>query len=247
MTKISESKALVQAGWDDVPHLDPQTKRELLASTPPHMRDARSKGTPSLGSGAIYPIPESEFICDPFPIPEFWPRAYGFDVGWKRTAGIWCAIDRDTDTVYLTAEHYRGQAEPSIHAAAVKARGDWIPGAIDPASRGRSQKDGEQLFAAYREHGMKLTTAENGVEAGLFKVYTRLSTGRLKVFSTLLNWRSEYRLYRRDEKGRIVKEFDHLMDATRYLIVSGLALATTRPTSRTVNIAPLGGDDIAGY
>ena len=39
-----------------------------------------------------------------------------------------------------------------------------------------------------------------------------------KVFTTLMHWRKEFRLYRRDEKGKIVKENDHLMDAKRYLV-----------------------------
>jgi hypothetical protein len=38
----------------------------------------------------------------------------------------------------------------------------------------------------------------------------------------------EYRLYRRDEKGRIVKANDHLMDATRYAVRSGLTRAKTQ-------------------
>jgi hypothetical protein len=29
----------------------------------------------------------------------------------------------------------------------------WIPGAIDPAANGRSQKDGEQLMAVYQREG----------------------------------------------------------------------------------------------
>ena len=57
----------------------------------------------------------------------------------------------------------------------------------------------------------------------------RLSTGRLKVFKTLPNWLAEFRIYRRDERGRIVKENDHLMDASRYLVVSGLNLAVLAP------------------
>jgi hypothetical protein len=48
-------------------------------------------------------------------------------------------------------------------------------------------------------------------------VWNRLSTGRLKVFKTLGAWFEEFRLYRRDQKGHVVKENDHLMDATRYL------------------------------
>lgn len=223
------SKLVVGATWDDVPHLSKEQKDELWASIPAYQRDARSKGIPQLGSGAIYPVPESDIVCDPFDTPVYWPRSYGMDVGWNRTAAVWGAHDRDTDTVYLYSEHYRGQAEPAVHAAAIRARGEWQQGAIDPASRGRGQKDGEQLLQNYLDLGLLLTKAENGVEAGLFDVWQRLSTGRLKVFKTLQNWLSEYRLYRRDDKGQVVKVNDHLMDATRYYLVSGLQLASVAP------------------
>ncbi len=57
----------------------------------------------------------------------------------------------------------------------------------------------------------------------------RMSTGSLKVFSSCQSWLQEYRLYRRDEDGKIVKENDHLMDATRYLVMSGLPIARCAP------------------
>lgn len=250
MPEISKSKYVVQAGWDDVPHLDEQTKTDLLESTEPHLRDARSKGTPGLGAGAIYPIPESEIIVEPFAIPDYWPRAYGMDVGWNRTAAIWGAWDRSVDVVYLYTEHYRGKAEPSIHATAIRARGEWVPGLIDPAARGRSQEDGKQLLQTYRERGLLLQDATNAVEAGIYDVWERLSTGRLKIFSTLQNWRAEYRLYRRDEDGKVVKDFDHIMDATRYLVVSIRQRAICRPVtgdaSQMVGAAS-GGDQTTGY
>lgn len=248
MPEVSRGKYLVNAGWDDVPHLDENTKADLLASTPSYLRDARSKGIPSLGSGAIYPIEESEIKCDPFQIPAYWPRAYGFDVGWNRTAAIWGAWDREVDCVYLYTEHYRGKAEPSIHATAIRARGEWIPGLIDPAARGRGQKDGEQLMANYVDLGLKLRKADNAVEAGIDDVLMRLSTGRLKVFSTLQNWFAEYRLYRRDEKGNRVKENDHLMDATRYLIRKIREVAIVEPVESRMNIigSAWGGDTTAG-
>ena len=224
------SRTVITATWDNSPHLTQEAKEALWASIPPYQRDARSKGVPQLGSGAIYPVPESDIVCDPFKIPSYWPRSYGLDVGWNRTAAIFQAHDLETDTVYFYSEHYRGQAEPSIHADAIKARaGDWMMGVIDPASRGRGQRDGEQLFTNYVQLGLRISKAENGVEAGLFDVWQRLSTGRLKVFKTLQAWLGEYRLYRRDEKGAVVKSNDHLMDATRYLIVSGLHVATLMP------------------
>jgi len=222
---VTEDKALIMAGWDDVPHLTADQKARMLAETPPYLRDARSKGIPSLGSGAIYPIQESEFLVDDMPIPLHWPRCYALDVGWNRTAALWGAQDRDTGTVYLYAEYYRGEAEPPIHAAAIQGKGKWIPGVIDPAARGRGQKDGEQLLQIYRDLGLDISEANNEVEAGIYEVWTGLSTGKLKVFKSLQHWRTEYRMYRRDEKGKIVKANDHLMDDTRYLIRSGLAVA----------------------
>jgi hypothetical protein len=223
------SKFVVTATWDDAPHLDQKAKDELWASIPAYQRDARSKGIPALGSGSIYPVPESDIVIDDFAVPEHWPRAYGLDVGWNRTAAVWGALDRDADVLYLYSEHYRAEAEPSVHAAGIRARGTWIRGAIDPAARGRSQVDGRRLMSMYEELGLDLVQADNAVEAGIYRVHQRLTSGRLKVFRSLTHWFSEFRLYRRDEKGRIVKERDHLMDATRYLEMELLEICRTKP------------------
>lgn len=226
----NDDRAMVMAGWDDVPHLSAEQKARMLAEAEPHLRAARSKGVPSIGSGAIYPIAEDQITVDDFAIPEHWPRAYGLDVGWKVTAAVYAAIDREADIVYLYSLHYQGQQEPSTHVAGIKARGD-LKGVIDPAARGRSQKDGEQLLQIYQDLGLDLLPADNSRESGLFEVYQRLATGRLKVFRSLREWFGEYRIYHRDEKGHIVKEKDHAMDATRYVVVSGLDVATV-PVAR---------------
>lgn len=239
--EISESRYLVNAGWNDVPHLDEQTKKELLDSTPEYLRAARARGEPGLGSGAIYTVPLEDIIIDPFRIPDYWPRVYALDVGWNRTAALWGAWDRSTDTLYLYTEHYRGQAEPSVHATAIKARGEWIPGVIDPAARGRSQKDGTQLIETYRQLGLNLVPAENAVEAGIYQVTELLSTGRLKVFRTLQHWQNEYRYYRRDEKGAIVKANDHLLDCLRYIVLSGKQRAVPFPVKQTGSLLGSGG------
>lgn len=229
ITDEKSAKGVVTATWDDVPHLTKQTKEKLWGSIPPYQRDARSKGIPQLGSGAIYPVQESDFLITDIEIPKHWPRAFALDVGWNRTAAIWGALDRDNDILYLTSEYYRGEAEPASHAAAIRAPGKWIPGVCDPAANGRNQKDGSQLIQIYKDLGLDLDHAINTVESGIFDVFERLTTGRLKVFRTCQNWLFEFRLYRRDEKGRIVKENDHLMDCTRYLCVSGLQRARTKP------------------
>ena len=226
---------LINITWDDVPHLDAKAKAALLASYPPYMRDARARGIPQLGAGAIYPVPESEIIVEDFKIPEHWPRAYGMDVGWNWTAAVWCARDPESQSVYIYSCYKRGQSEPSIHATGIKTRGDWIPGFIDPASRGRSQIDGRNLLQDYRQLGLHLTPAENAVESGLYDCWERLSNGQIKVFQSCKEFLAEYRVYRRDENGRVVKDNDHIMDAFRYLIVSGINRLSIKPVSKPVS------------
>lgn len=216
-----------------MPHLSEEQKREELDRIQPFQRKARSQGIPTLGAGAIYPVPEEVVLCDPFAIPDYYPQCYAMDVGWKRTAAVWCAIDPNTDIAYLYSEHYVGEAEPPIHAAAVRARGVWIPGVIDPAARGRGQRDGQRLIKDYQELGLDtLTISENALEAGIYAVWSRMSTGRLKVFCTMLNWIAEFRFYQRDEKGHVKDgQADHLMDCSRYIVLSGLSKAIVRPPS----------------
>jgi hypothetical protein len=79
-------------------------------------------------------------------------------------------------------------------------------------------------------------------------VYQRLSSGRLKIFTTLQNTLTELRMYKRDEHGKVVKEFDHLMDCMRYMVLSGLERAATRRDDRdfvTGQYQPV--DSVCGY
>lgn len=229
---------VIQATWDDAPHLSENDKQDIIDSYLPHERDARSKGIPQLGSGRIYPIPEEELLVDDFVVPDHWIQAYGFDVGWNATAAVWGALNRESDVLYLTSCYKQGEQLPVVHAASIKARGEWIPGLADPAALGRGQKDGTKLMLEYCDLGLKLVTAENAVEAGILAVYKRMTTGRLKVFKSLTQWLEEFRLYRRNEKGAIVKSFDHLMDCTRYMNKSIVSVGIVKPDDIIPSFTP---------
>ena len=253
--EITPSKALITATWNDIPHLTDEAKAELLSSIPPNMRKARSEGIPSLGVGAIYPLELEEISVLPRQIPKWWPRGYALDVGWNRTAALWGAIDRDTDTLYFYSEYYAGQQLPLVHASAIKARGAWMRGCIDPASRGSNQKDGTRLMTDYVAAGLKLTEADNAVEAGIQLLWERFATGRAKVFTSLSNFAAEYRLYRRVERrnefghttSKILKENDHLMDCARYLTLNHAKIFATETPARQAATGDVTADRVAGY
>lgn len=237
MPEVTSSRYLVMAGWDDVPHLDAKTKKELWDSSPPHEREARAKGIPTLGSGKIFPIDENEIKCTPFQIPSHYLRLNGLDFGWDHPTGaVQIAIDPDADCIYVIKTHRKSQATPIIHAAAIKPWGDWVETAWPHDGLQHDKGSGEQLAVQYAAAGLKMlkqrATWEDGgnsVEAGLSEMLERMQTGRFKVFRNLDDWFDEFRLYHRKD-GKVVKLRDDLMSATRYAIMMKRK-AKTKPSA----------------
>lgn len=218
----------VQASWQDNPHLSEKDISHLTSGSEPHLLEARSKGIPAVGSGKVYPVLEEHILVEPFELPDYFRHVYALDFGWENTAVVFLAYDPETDIAYLYDSYKQGRQTPEQHVANLLSRGvRSMPGVCDPAKGGRSQTDGQQSFELYINAGLDMTPADNSTEAGVMQVLTRLQAGTLKIFNTPNNepWMREFRLYGRDEKGRIKKVNDHLMDATRYGIMSGLELA----------------------
>lgn len=169
--KAGASKIMVTCGWDDVPHLTEKEKSELLASTPGYLRNARKYGTPVAGKGKVYTVEESDFVIPPIQIPNHWRRSFGFDGGWFNTACVWTAWDKDNDVAYLYSEYKRGEVEIPMHAAAIKARGIWIPGVGDAAAI--NQGDGQKILDLYRKQGVRMRLPDKSVDAGIQDVLSR--------------------------------------------------------------------------
>jgi len=183
-------------------------------------------------SRAIYTVPESEIAIDSIEIPRHWPRAFGMDVRFTETAALWGALDPQTRILYVYSEHYQSNAEPATHSQGIRSRGKRIPGLIDPTANGRSPSDGFNLLRIYQELGLDLEPVADSEQSGICEVLQRMKSGQLKVFRTLENFYREYRLYRRNEQGQVVKQHDLLMNCLRYLCVSGrdhIRRVPTRP------------------
>ena len=234
------SKYVTMIGHDDAPHLNPpvitvEEREELFADMQDFERQARETGRPALGAGAIYPIAEDILFIDPIPIPDWWEYGYALDPGWRVTAGLLGAKNPDTGQTYLVAEYYGQRDQPIIHAAGIRAMLPWekLKGVIDPAGDNvGNQKDGTKMKEEYEDQGLVLAKANNAVHSGLRHCLIEMQQGMLKIFNTLVYLKKELRLYRRDEKGKIVKQNDHLMDDMRYLLNTDGAFQT-RPIPRS--------------
>lgn len=234
------ARLIVGATWEDAPHLSREAKDALWNSIPEYQRDARTKGIPQLGSGAIYPFSETAIRTDPFAIPSHWAKAWAFDTALAgMTAAVWACIDPESGVAYIYDVYKRPMAETAVHASAFESRGKWIPGVGDAAAIADSDKT--SFLDKYRAYGFNVQLADKSVENGISAVYDRLSSGTLKVFTSCPMWFDEFRNYKRNDKGRIVKKNDHLMDCTRYLAYSALRQARRKePTPKGHNNEPLG-------
>jgi len=220
------SRALVTMEIDDVEHYSAEQKKQIIASYPEHEREARSKGVPFLGSGRIFPVEESLIVCDPIQIPKHWYQLGGMDFGWEHPAALtWCAEDRDSDTFYIVDEFKRSKSTIGDVSLAAKRRGE-LPWAWPHDGLQHDKQSGMQVAQLFRQQGLKMTSEhaqfpddrKMGMEAGLMDMLSRMTTGRWKVFSTCQRWLEEFRLYHRKE-GKVVKEFDDLISASRYALM----------------------------
>lgn len=213
-------------GHKDAPHLNPpvitvEEREELFADMLPHERLARETGRPSLGAGAIYPVAEDFLFIDPIEIPDWYTQGWALDPGWNVTAALLGAYNPDTEVYYLTAEFYGQRDQPVLHSHGIKAMLPWegLEGVIDPSGDNvGNQKDGAKMKEEYEDLGFELKKANNALHSGLRHVLVLMQTGRLKIFKSLVYLQKEFRLYRRDVNGKIVKQHDHLLDDMRYLL-----------------------------
>lgn len=219
------SRTIIRMTLYDAEHISPEQRQAIIDGYPPHERRARVEGIPAQGSGAVFPFPEEELRCEPFPIPAHFARINGVDFGFDHPfAACHCAWDRDDDIWYVVRT-YRSKGESApIHAAAMRPWGDWVPTAWPHDGLQHDKGSGAQLAQQYRDNGVNMlhehATHESGgygVEAGISEMSERMQTGRWKVFDGNEDWFGEFRLYHRED-GKIVKIRDDLLSASRYAL-----------------------------
>ena len=240
------TRAVVQMTIDDAEHYTPEQREAIISSYPPHEREARIKGIPSMGSGRVFPVEEASITVDPFLIPAHWPQINGLDFGWDHPfAAVNAAWDRDGDCFYICKEYAQRETTPILHAASVKPWGAWIPCAWPHDGLQHDKGSGEALKDQYQAQGLNMlpekatfTDGGNGVEAGVMDMLDRMQTGRWKVFSTCGGWLQEFRLYHRVD-GLIVKERDDRISASRYALMMARH-AGTKPNGARLEIQSFG-------
>ena len=234
-TELKPKQFIIQASWDDAPHLDSSTKEQLLSVYSPMEREMRSKGVPSLGTGVIFPVLDEKISVEPFSIPSYWPRILGIDLGYDHpNACVGVTKDPDTDTYYIYDEYSERKETIPMHAAAIRRmKGNKIPVILPhDAFKADGSRTGKQFIKLYEEEGINCVPecftnpatpdGKGGTlsrEYGLHWMLTMMQEGKLKVFSTCKKFLLEKSTYHRKE-GKIIDEGDDVISAARYALLS---------------------------
>lgn len=232
------TRSITRMTIEDAGHYTPEQRAAIISSYPEHEREARVRGLPTLGSGRVFPVKDEQISIEAIAIPAHWVRINGLDFGWDHPFGaVSLAWDRDADVWYVIASYRESKSTPIMHAASIKPWGEWIPCAWPHDGLQHDKGSGDQLASLYSEQGLNTlperATFEdggNGVEAGVIEMLDLMQTGRFKVFAHLKEWFDEFRLYHRKD-GKIAKERDDLLSATRYAIMMK-RFAEIEPSSR---------------
>ena len=235
LDEYSPDRAVVNATLDEAEHFSADEKKRRMAGYLPHERDARGRGIPVMGSGAVYQFSE-DMIREPgIPsgvIPPQWAKLWGIDFGidhpFAAVLGLW---DRDNDVIHIAhtirlAGNLGSPESLSLtHANAMRNVAAAVPVAWPHDGTQRDKGSGEQISKIYAKHGLSMLADHATYEAGGFgpeaavmEIGERAVTGRFKVAAHLSDWFSEFRLYHRKD-GRIVRQEDDLMSATEKVIM----------------------------
>lgn len=153
-------------------------------------------------------------------IPCDWPAFAGHDYGWNAsTTGVWLRLSPD-DVLYMVADYEDRQMTIDQH---VKV---WQKYGLTTVDEAFCDPANPEVWMRAYEMGYPTSEGNNEVLGGLDEVFTRLVTGRLKVFpecKIFLDHRATYR-WATDTRNEDLlvdrplkpQPAEHLMDALRY-------------------------------
>lgn len=163
--------------------------------------------------GLVYP--DLPGCVVPGPAPTIPQRVGGMDFGYRNPfAAIWGGLDRD-GFLWLTNEHYHRQKPLSYHAAMLPRDVHWY---LDP--HGAAER------AELRLAGFTARPAHAAILPGIAAVQGRIRSNSLRIVQDACpNLLAEAALYRYEEghektAENPIGEYDHALDALRYLIIS---------------------------
>ncbi|SRR6266536_429813 len=218
-------------------HIPDEDIPGIIASYSERDRATRAFGADAQGEGAVFvtPVAAIQYTRDPATFPDFSTRWLwgsdlahgGMSAGAHPFACVLIAHDIHTDVVYVVHAIKLHRSLPALHVQTIREHPMWDAPFSWPhdGSRTSDLASGTTIKEMYKRLGLnmrgehaKFRDGSISLEAGITEMEQRLASGRLRVASHLIDWFDEYVGYHW-ENGRVVKEDDDLMSATRIALM----------------------------
>jgi hypothetical protein len=182
---------------------------------------------------------------------ERYARVLAFDWGRRvPSAALWAVYDRKEDEYLLYREHYKSglSAEGQAREILKLSGGEKVDICIaDTQIFAEDPIVGTTIALEFQKiWPWPVVPADKRIERGVEQVYKYLSSGKMKAFSDMKNFRAEIEEYKyedddevkepkRNLKERPLKKKDHMMDCLRYLVASRVFYEKpVRPSEKSV-------------
>lgn len=222
-----EDHFYMHSSWQDNPFMTDDEKIRLRNATPEYLLEAREHGLPIFGVGKVFTMKEESIVVDPFEIPGHFKLIYGIDPS-ATSKGFWgvalLAYDADQDIVYVVKDYKQsGLTMSEHHDNLFNVVPDWCVGVCDPAGGGEDTETRESALQflqnpMHQRVIVKAHKANKAKEATIGDIEIRCRSGKFRIFNSCKHYLDEWRRYSRDDKGKIIKENDHCLDASFYAL-----------------------------
>ena len=207
---------------DDNYSLDPKVKARYESLYTGVFRERYIEGKWAVADGIVYTQWDDKYIIDKFDEPDWYEWYISMDYGTLNpcSMGLWCVTDekavRVAEYYYEARKKGVSRTDEEHYAELERLAGDRDiqQVIIDPSAA--------SFIECVKRHGrFNVRKANNDVLGGIRRTSTLIKAGRILVDRSCKGFLKEIHLYRWDEKARtdtVLKENDHAMDDTRYLV-----------------------------
>ncbi|MGL5583766.1 MAG: terminase large subunit domain-containing protein [Cetobacterium sp.] len=226
------------------PHLTTEKIEELKSGWPEYQHEMRVYGLPVLGSGAVFPFPDSLIVCEDVVPKPTWDIIVGLDFSSVSDASVvaWVTYDPDEEMYYLFHVDYitemTNKNEEYMANLILNSEWPWAP-TISPHDGGVNSTNPESKAKVMKRMGVNIQSRsfynpqELGLsfknkstiarEPGLTEMRRLFKAGKLKVCKSVRSFFDEKnQLFYAPVSGGGIKYVgkDDCIDAARYAVIS---------------------------
>lgn len=220
-----KNAAYLHFTMDDNYSLSPAIKKRYESLYTGVFKERYIDGKWCVTEGIIYDCWKDEYIIDDFAAPDWCQWYISMDYGTVNpcSMGLWCVND---DMAVRVAEYYYDSRKENYcrtdeeHYTELEKLAETI--GVDEIQAVIVDPSAASFIECIRRHGrFNVRKANNDVLSGIRRTSTLMKAGRFRVHKSCEGFLKEVKLYRWDEKSAqdsVIKENDHAMDDTRYLV-----------------------------